>query len=101
MRVYKNENQEADFTCYSYNERSGVIHGDFNHMYFGCEYQAFMLVYDEGRDDHMYWQGFLDAVEASNHDRETNISYEALCKMVRRRLIQLDNPENVVVTNEN
>ena len=99
MKVYKNDEKES-FTCYSYNEKRGDIHGDYNHIYFECEYKPLMVIYHEG-DEHLYWQGFFDAIQSQNDESSKSISYEALKKMTRARVAQMDNPQNIEFTNEN
>lgn len=100
LKVYVKDSAEPDFTCYSYNEERGNIHGDYNHVYFGGEYRNLMMIYHED-DEHLYWQGFLDAVESFNRKSKTKISFELLQEMIRIRTAQLDNPQNIVITDDN
>ena len=99
MKVYKNDGREPSFTCYSYNEKRGDIHGDYNHIYFECEYKPLMLIHDES-DERLYWQGFFDAMESLNDELSRCMSYEALKKMTRARVAQMDNPQHIEFTNE-
>ena len=99
MKVYKNDGREPSFTCYSYNEERGKIHGDYNHVYFECEYKPLMIVNNE-KDEHLYWQGFFDAIESLNDESSKNISYEALKKMTRAIVAQMDNQQHIEFTNE-
>ena len=99
MKVYKNDGREPTFLCYSYSEKRGNIHGDYNHIYLEWEYKPLMIIHEE-EDEHLYWQGFFDAIESQNRESSKNISCEALRKMIRVRVWQMENPPNIELINE-